>query len=551
MSQEFSLREFYEALSALCEGVASGEQLALLEASLREDAALRDLYLTYLEVHAQLQWRQPQEALDAVGIAEQSGMPILPAGRTAEPSVAPQSGSAWRRFVTVVNQPRVFALTFATSFLFGGLMLLGLLRIDTTASTKYFTPPASSEAAPSRLVGAWNCVWREPAQGNEEHWWELESGLAQLRFASGAEVLLEGPARFRVDSAASGTLEFGRLAARVPPRGRGFSVQTPQVKVTDLGTEFGVGVDRDGVTEVHVFSGEVATEWRDGRAEPPRSLSENQAVRFVSTTRESRALAADAGRFVRQLPLSSPETLPISPEYVTEVKNSAPLAYWRFEELENHFRVRDEVGENHLTARGLIYLNGGEANRVLDLKVGASLITESPLRGLGGGNYSIELWCRPTHPAESAILALQTASSEMNWQDTALLGTTERLRPGDPPYVLRGLHRWPPGSSSHRGANLWRRIYPNVWTHVVLVKQDRQVQLFCQGEQVDARTDATQLGGELHRVTVGSLDNPKPSRGFQGQIDEAAIYARALSTREIARHFNTVKLPNLAEPPSP
>lgn len=49
----------------------------------------------------------------------------------------------------------------------------------------------------------------------------------------------------------------GRLQVRVSPHARGFKLLAPDAKLVDLGTEFGVVVDQNGRSEVHVFEGEV------------------------------------------------------------------------------------------------------------------------------------------------------------------------------------------------------------------------------------------------------------------------------------------------------
>ncbi len=112
---------------------------------------------------------------------------------------------------------------------------------------------------------------------------DLTSGLLEISYDSGAKVILQGPCRYQVDSPAGGFLSLGKLTARVDSgqwpvaseersevRGQGsehyplstshyplFSVRTPTAVVTDLGTEFGVEVGKEGSTTSHVFRGSV------------------------------------------------------------------------------------------------------------------------------------------------------------------------------------------------------------------------------------------------------------------------------------------------------
>jgi hypothetical protein len=100
----------------------------------------------------------------------------------------------------------------------------------------------------------------------------LAEGLARVRFASGAEVTLEGPADLELLTAMRCVLHDGRLVAKVPPRASGFVVETPSSVLTDFGTEFGVSV-RDGQSaDVSVFTGRVdATHRATGRTEAMHS----------------------------------------------------------------------------------------------------------------------------------------------------------------------------------------------------------------------------------------------------------------------------------------
>lgn len=84
----------------------------------------------------------------------------------------------------------------------------------------------------------------------------LESGVAQIEFFCGATVILEGPARLVLESSTVAHLESGRLRAQVPPAARGFQIHADDLRVVDLGTEFGVAVS-EGEADVQVFDGEV------------------------------------------------------------------------------------------------------------------------------------------------------------------------------------------------------------------------------------------------------------------------------------------------------
>lgn len=83
----------------------------------------------------------------------------------------------------------------------------------------------------------------------------LHEGLIELEFDNQANVILEGPAKFRILAEDRIGLEYGKLYAVVPKGAIGFSVYAQQVKIIDMGTEFGVQAEFNGDTQLHVMKG--------------------------------------------------------------------------------------------------------------------------------------------------------------------------------------------------------------------------------------------------------------------------------------------------------
>ena len=97
---------------------------------------------------------------------------------------------------------------------------------------------------------------------------ELAAGTAELTFARGARIVIQGPATLEVLSANEMQLDRGKLAASVPGPAIGFAVLTPTAAVVDLGTEFGVEVDEAGATNLTVLRG--LWTFPSARTAPPR-----------------------------------------------------------------------------------------------------------------------------------------------------------------------------------------------------------------------------------------------------------------------------------------
>ena len=75
------------------------------------------------------------------------------------------------------------------------------------------------------------------------------------------------------------------------------------------------------------------------------------------------------------------------------------------------------------------------------------------------------------------------------------------------------------------------------WTHVVLVRDGRKVTVYLNGNPKPEISGEAAAGFAPDCVQVflgGRSDN---LANFEGRIDEAAVYGRALSPEEIARHY--------------
>jgi hypothetical protein len=111
---------------------------------------------------------------------------------------------------------------------------------------------------------------------------ELTGGVLELRTGRGAAVVIEAPARFRWPAAERIELHDGRVSAEVPDEAIGFTIDTADAEVQDLGTRFGVEVRPDGPSQVHVFEGEVNTRLRSGatgaKRPAPQSVRQGESL---------------------------------------------------------------------------------------------------------------------------------------------------------------------------------------------------------------------------------------------------------------------------------
>jgi uncharacterized protein YaiE (UPF0345 family) len=121
----------------------------------------------------------------------------------------------------------------------------------------------------------------------------LASGVAQIELFSGVTVIVEGDAEFEIVSPMEMTVARGKVRARVPEPAHGFRIHTTEGEVVDLGTEFALNVSAKH-SEVHVIDG--AVEWHP-RAEPMQRMAKGEALRW-SADGKGTSLTANAAAFV-------------------------------------------------------------------------------------------------------------------------------------------------------------------------------------------------------------------------------------------------------------
>lgn len=112
----------------------------------------------------------------------------------------------------------------------------------------------------------------------------LDEGAVHVRFSNGADLLMKAPVSFAIDSAYRIRLHEGSMRAVAPPSAQGFTIATPGVNYEDLGTEFGISVNREsGVSELHVFDGQVDAKDPESN-QLLSSFREGQSVTYTEGT---------------------------------------------------------------------------------------------------------------------------------------------------------------------------------------------------------------------------------------------------------------------------
>ncbi len=382
----------------------------------------------------------------------------------------------------------------------------------------------------------------------------LASGLMEIRYDSGAKVILQGPVTYEVDSRKGGYLSVGKLTAKLEKRGEGreesqekpsavssqqsekvasgqwpvaseersevrgqgagitnpksqisnpqslipnpsFAVRTPTAVVTDLGTEFGVEVSKEGVSHVTVFTGEVIASTKDIiDTVKPVHLKAGQSAGIDKTkiTLIQRP-TLEAPTFVRKLgkPISS---------------NLAHL--WTFDD-----DLKDAVGSAHGTAINKPTLQPGIlGSNALQLRDRAYVELPYFRPDL---HFTVTGWIKTTTTGEEALEILGWGGL---YRSAQFRISGDRLQYGDFADNWLGVTGKSPMANGQ-------------WRHVAMVRDYEHVRLYVDGAlEGEGATHAMQLQDKLS-IGANLADLGSGFVGlyyFQGSIDDLGYWRIAL-----------------------
>ncbi len=350
--------------------------------------------------------------------------------------------------------------------------------------------------------------------------YELPSGSAEIKFRNGVLSMIQGPARFTLESDMRLILHEGRIRARVPEQAIGFTIDTPDVEVEDLGTEFGVFVSPERRTEVHVFSGEVAL--REDGMEPPRIVHEGFAAHWQNGQSFTQLETPDSLAFPTSETLARKEWL----ESRQAIVNSEhTLAYYDFlrdpnqpNQLINRVNPSQASGEisgatwgqgRRSDSQALIFENIGDKVKV-DIS-GHHLKT------------TLSMWVKIDRLNSSLTTLLNTSgysNKDHHWQivDNGAMQTS-----------ANGVFRI---TSGENGIPLGK------WTHLVTTYDADKQQVCCYVDGVLITKNKAKNSDPVNFCDscIGHWEMPiswPKERGFRGRIDEFFVLTRAMSPTEI------------------
>ena len=273
--------EVVRIAAALCEGTATMTDCRALE-TLLDDPDAMAAYLAIMEQHAALSWRNNWRADPGAWLAPEVLIDSAPLPTAADRPPCVQPDQRVRRWaMPLLGTGAAVAIAMAAALL--------PFRPKHPGNAAHATVPLA------RLTASAHARWSSPTELREGDGvaggpMRLLEGRAQLQFASGASVVLNGPVDMELVTASRVFLRSGRITPFVPPEARGFTVVSPSGEVVDLGTEFSVGVDASGLTSVYVIDGEIDVSTGHSRRQPPLRMTQGFGANLAGPAATSPAV---------------------------------------------------------------------------------------------------------------------------------------------------------------------------------------------------------------------------------------------------------------------
>ncbi|BCX48787.1 anti-FecI sigma factor FecR [Haloferula helveola] len=176
------------------------------------------------------------------------------------------------------------------------MLVAGIMSLIATPDPEPFATWQSSPGSVISVTGGAD----EETHLSEGSTLRVSQGCAEVQLRDGVRCVVQAPSSLTLESEGRVLLKDGRARFHVEKQARGFTVMTPDLKVVDLGTEFGVDARGKDRGEVHVMTGLVEVTTRSGREATTR-VSAGKAV-AVALVGELEAIPFDAAPFLNELP---------------------------------------------------------------------------------------------------------------------------------------------------------------------------------------------------------------------------------------------------------
>ncbi|MBI1371650.1 MAG: hypothetical protein GC159_02650 [Phycisphaera sp.] len=527
--------ELRDLLDALRDGDLTEEQVARLDTLLEGDDEAQQMYVEYIDLYASLRHYHEADAAERTPTSGATSPSITRSNVFTYPPSA--VGLAWW-------------IGLAAALPLAVMITMSVMRAPAQVDQR---PTLTDEAGLAVITRTVDTQWAEgtpayePGSTVAAGELNLDSGVVQIEFYSGATVVVEGPAEMNVISAERAVVKRGKVHATVPPQAHGFTLNAADVDVVDLGTEFALNVGDAGVTEVHVFDGEVELHDPSHADAKTRSLKMGDGVR-IEKSGASTDIKPNSGEFVTPATLAG----------LADADGVRRRREWT--RYTDHLRADPSV---------LLYFTFEDQQtwerRLLNRAVGRDDATPAPDASIIGAQWTEGRW-----PGKSALEFKRTSDRvritvpgtydsmtfaawvrfdgfDRQWNSLML---TDGWKRGDPHWQVSWDGEMILGVNTGRTVNYFSPKHVlgpadlGRWLHLVTVYDGalRTTTHYLDGEVVSSERITDYIPLTINSAEMGNWQTTSRAssalRNLNGRIDEFTILGRAVDADEVQRMFN-------------
>jgi ferric-dicitrate binding protein FerR (iron transport regulator) len=264
--------ELHHLIDLLVAGDIESAEHDKLQAFLKIDADARAVFRQLMDIESGLrQWAAESPELAQVRL----GSAMTESNSASSTTASAGNAGQFKRWTT--RRFSIGAILAASLiFVIGTLIWIPKWNENLVVDSRLSNGDENSpmEVALGQLLEQPDCRWQmKPVSWNGTFGSGaavLQQGVAELKFSSGTNLILQAPCEFKVSDASTAQLLAGSVAVHVTEQSNGFVLETPDSQILDEGTEYAVSVANDA-TEVHVFDGSV---WWVPKLEDARSADD-------------------------------------------------------------------------------------------------------------------------------------------------------------------------------------------------------------------------------------------------------------------------------------
>lgn len=297
-----------ETILSLIEGTITKQQLDLLEKNINTDEDFAKKYIDFMLNHAAIIQRKEKIEFSPASYDMNIWSALLQCEKKAQTIEFEKTIEQPQEVIPAKKAPPAPKIVKKANhrLLAAAAAILSCIFIITALAMLVITPRENV----AYLSDSMNAKWTENTElmetgkifTNKDKPFTLKSGFVKIQYLYGSEIIVEGPASFTCTSSEELFLEHGKAYAKVPPKATGFTINTPNAKIIDIGTEFGVDVAQNGNSSVHMYKGKASLlSGEPGDIRSSEIITQQQARMVNSQTQKIKNIQFSKLKFVRKL----------------------------------------------------------------------------------------------------------------------------------------------------------------------------------------------------------------------------------------------------------